>query len=75
MTTHHTPHDQRLKVKLTCQAQTAETGITLPAGTVGWVLDYQRSKTGPFWVIDFGLLRVVTLPVNSPMVEIIRGGK
>lgn len=66
--------EQRLKVKLTCQAQTAETGIILPAGTVGHVLAYQRGTTGSYWVVDFGLMTVINLPTNSPMVEVVNGG-
>lgn len=64
-----------LKVKLTQPARTRETHITLPAGAIGLVLDYHRDKAGSFWMIDFGLLSVIRLPIDSPFVELVNGGE
>lgn len=69
-----TTQQQYLKLRLTCPAKTAETGIILPAGTVGKVLAYQRGTTGAYWVVDFGLQSVINMPTNSPLVEILNGG-
>lgn len=66
-----TAQQQYLKLRLTCPAKTTQTGITLPAGAIGTVLDYQRGKTGPYWVVDFGLVTVINMPLNSPLVEIV----
>lgn len=68
-----TATQQYLKLRLTCPAQTAETGIILPAGTIGNVLAYQRGQTGSYWVVDFGLQSVINMPTNSPLVEIVNG--
>jgi len=68
--------EQRLKVKLVSPAKTSQTGIILPAGSVGYVLAYQRSKNGGgYWVVDFGLMTVINLPVNSPLVSVLNGGR
>lgn len=68
-----TTQQQYLKLRLTCPAQTAETGIILPAGSIGNVLAYQRGKTGAYWLVDFGLVTVINMPTNSPLVEIVNG--
>lgn len=62
-----------LKVKLTRPARTSITRITLPAGAIGQVLDYRRDKAGSSFLVDFGLQTVITLPVASPLIEIVNG--
>lgn len=66
---------QRLQVKLVCEAQTAESGIRLPAGAIGRVLDYERGQgdKGDVLIVDFGLRAVIRLPINSPLAEIVTG--
>jgi hypothetical protein len=55
-----------LKVKTPCPTITRESRLVLPAGTIGRVVEYQRKQS--HFIIDFGLLTVITLPVNSPLV-------
>jgi hypothetical protein len=62
-----------LRVKLTRPARTRVTRITLPTGAIGQVLDYRRDKEGCSFVLDFGLKTVITLPVASPLIEIVNG--
>lgn len=62
-----------LKVKLIQPARTHITRITLPTGAIGLVLDYRRDKGGCSFVLDFGLATVITLPVTSPLIEIVNG--
>lgn len=58
-----------LQVQTTCPTQTSESGVILPAGAYGRILDYQQGK----WILDFGLARVVVVPINSPLLKIVRG--
>lgn len=68
---------QRLQIRLTCQAQAADSGIILPAGAIGQVLDYERGEVDKddILLVDFGLRAVIRLPINSPLAEIVTGPK
>lgn len=68
---------QRLQVRLTCQAQTDQSGVILPAGTIGTVLDYQRGvgNESDFMLVNFGLKMAVKVPLTSPLIEIMTGGE
>lgn len=56
-----------LHVCITCDAVTETSGLIIPQGTTGRILDY----TDRGFLIDFGLPAVCVLPADSPLFEFV----
>lgn len=58
-----------LLVRTTTDLQTKLTEVIIPAGTLGRILDMHN---GSSYVVAFNLTTVFIIPVNSPLIKIVR---
>jgi hypothetical protein len=71
------PQPNQICVELTRDCRTDTTQIVLPAGTRGRVVNsvYLLDEEGWYkviWQIDFGLMTVVNLAYDSPLIRLVR---
>lgn len=66
-------------VELTRPCLTRESHFILPAGSVGKVVGLHIDDSGEWdryhWLIDFGLMTIITLPYDSPLLKVLNGGE
>lgn len=74
----HTP-DNQILVRLTRPCLTRETHFIIPAGTQGRVVGLHVDDTGEWdryhWLIDFGVLPIISVPYDSPLLKVLNGGE
>lgn len=63
------PTITRSKVKTTTHLKTDTSGFIIPAGTLGTILDVVFKNGMPCYLVDFGLLWVLWVPINSYLIE------
>ena len=66
-------YDNPITSRTTTHTKSLTTGLIIPAGTEGRILGGVVKDGFPHWLIDFGLLAVLLVPVNSPLIEIVGG--
>jgi hypothetical protein len=63
-----------IRVITTRPTQTSVTGFIIPANTLGTVLGVQKNGTINY-LVDFGLMTIIAIPVNSPLIKLIGGDR
>ena len=59
----------RSKIKTTVHLKSQTFGLIIPAGTLGTILGVIFKEGIPCYLVDFGLLWVLWVPINSPLIE------
>jgi hypothetical protein len=60
------------KVKTVVHTKSQPSGLIIPAGTTGTILDVIVKDGVPCYLVDFGLLWVLLVPINSHLIEMER---